>query len=366
MSTIDRASLLQEFFDTTSPRLLRQPEPPYIYARLWKDALAASPPSLDALGRPNDMWGMSGSPYSSFDEQMSAIQSNIFRTAINVVQEIGKAPGHTVRLNRPAFTNSTYTLASRRIPSGTTISTTGQSVTSEQVSLTLERFGGPYNNTASAVQPLSIERFDALLSLHKMVEIADMHIVRDFERWIQFVMAVLLDNASSSNAVFPGVMTQVSNFITAGDGPMSWDMVLKTARILSDASIPQFPDGKWCMVLWPRQVEQLSQDPAYQRLSEFHPGYNSLFQGSYVKTAGDFNIFRTPALNSALNGNTPDITYYKGHAFGPGILGSGVGDMPRIARSTFDNYGETDLIIWLLYAAFGLLDNRFGAVIYTD
>ncbi len=366
MSTIDRASLLQEFYDTTSPRLLKQPEPPYIYTRLWSDALMASPPSVDALGRPNDQWGMGS--YASFDEQMAAVEQNVFKEAFEVVQEIGKKPGHTVRINRPSFTNSTYTLASRRIPSGSTISTTGLSVTSEQVSLTLERFGGPYDAvTQNAVAPLSVERFDSTVMMHGAAKLVDMHLVRDYHRWKHYVIATLLDLASTSNNVFPGVKTATSDFNAAGDGPMSWDMVLKTERILGDASIPTFSNGKWAMVLNPRQIEQLAGDPAYQRLSEFHPQYNSLFQGAYVKTAGAFVIFKTPALNTGTNATpTPDVTYYKGHAFGPGILGSGVGGVPRVAHSTNDNYGETDLLIWLEYAAYSLLDNRFGAVIYTD
>lgn len=359
MSTIDRASLLQEFYDTTSPRLLKQPEPPYIYARLWLDSAMASPPSVDSLGRPNDGFGLGA--YASFDEQMAAVEQNVFRETFEMVQEIGKKPGHTVRLNRPAFTNSTYTLASRRIPSGSTISTTGLSVTSEQVSLTLERFGGPYD---TAVQPLSIERFDSSVALHGMAKLCDMHIVRDYHRWKHYCVASLLDLASTSNNVFPGAKTATTDFAAAGDGPMSWDMVLKTARILANASIPQFSNGKWAMVLNPYQIEQLAQDPAYQRLAEFHPQFNSLFQGAYVKTAGDFVIFRTPALNTTTNGGS--VTVYKGHAFGPGILGGGLGDPPRVARNNNDNYGETDLIIWLEYSAIGVLDNRFGCVIYTD
>jgi hypothetical protein len=358
MATIDRASLLQEFFDTTSPRLLKQPEPPYIYTRLWLDAMAASPPSVDALGRPNDGWGMG--EYASFDEQMAAVEQDIFKDAFEFVQEIGKKPGHTVRLNRPAFTNSTYTLASRRIASGDTISTTGISVTSEQVSLTLERFGGPYSST---VQPLSIERFDSTVSLHGMAKLCDMHLVRDYHRWKHLVIATLLDGASTTNNLFAGSKTATTDFNAAGDGPMSWDMVLKGARLLSTASIPTFSNGKWAMVLHPLQIEQLAGDPAYQRLSEFHPQFNSLFGGAYVKTAGDFVIFRTPSLNTGTNGS---VTYYKGHMFGPGILGGGVGDLPRVARSMNDNYGETDLIIWLEYSAIGMLDNRFGGVIYTD
>lgn len=366
MSTIDRASLPQEFFDVTSARLLVQPEPQYSYARLFVDALGAAPPNVEALGHMSESFGAGGAPYMNLDEMMSTFSKNVFRDAITVVPEIGARPGHTVRINRPAFTDGVYTLAAREIPSGSTISTTGQSVSAEQVSLTLKRFGGPgYSGGtgANSVRPLSIERFDAGLSLHQMVGIADIHIKRDFHRWVHYVIATLLDGASTSNNVFPDGKSAVTDFVAAGDGPMSFDMVLKAGRIFADANIPMFSNGRWGMTLAPRQVEQLKKDPSFKEQAVFHQEYNTLFQGLYVGTVGDFDVFRTTALNTGTNAG---VTYYKGHIFGPGALGAGVGGVPRVAHSTNNNFGETDLIIWLMYAAFSLLDSRFAGVIYTD
>lgn len=367
MSTIDRASLPQEFFDITSARLLVEPEPQYLYARLFVDALGAAPPMVESLGRVDGQFGDNGAPYMSLDEMMSAYSANVFRDAVTVVPEIGKGPGHTVRINRPAFSNGVYTLESREIPSGSTISTTGQSVTSEQVSLTLKRFGGPgYSGGTgtNSVRPLSIERFDASLSLHSLIKIADLNIKRDYHRFLHYVCATLLDGAATANAVFPDGKSATTDFAAAGDGPMVYDMVLKAARILADANIPMFSNGKWAMVLTPKQIEQLKKDPSYKDQAVFHQEYNTLFRGMYVGTVGDFDIFRTTAMNTTTNGGS--VPVYKGHIFGPGVLGAGLGSVPRVARSTLDNFGETDLIVWLMYGAFSLLDGRFAGVIYTD
>jgi hypothetical protein len=38
----------------------------------------------------------------------------------------------------------------------------------------------------------------------------------------------------------------------------------------------------------------------------------------------------------------------------------GAQGMPRVVPSTNDNYGETVYAIWIWYAAFQVLDNRFG------
>lgn len=365
MSTIDRASLPQEFFDTTAARLLIQPEPEYIYARLWTDALMTSQPSLDSLGlgmSNRDKFGTSGAAYSTLEQQQLAVNDNIFRSAISVVAEVGQGPGHIVRLNRPAFTDSTYTMASRTLASGSTISTTGQAVSAQQVSMTLLRFGGPY--AGGEVAPLSIEKFDAGLSLHKMVEIADLHIKRDFHKTIHRFIHSLFSLAS--NSVLPNGFASTSAFASAGDAPMSLDVLLDAEQTLKDAKIPRFPDGKYMIVMNPRQVRQLAGDPGYRQLAKYHKEFNTLFQGAYVATCEGFNIFESTDMPSSLGGVGGAIPYYTAHAFGPGMIGSGVGDPPKVRQNTNDNYGETALIVWLMYAAFQNLDARFGCVVYTD
>jgi hypothetical protein len=37
----------------------------------------------------------------------------------------------------------------------------------------------------------------------------------------------------------------------------------------------------------------------------------------------------------------------------------GMGEQPRVASSTNDNYGEMPLFIWLAYLALGLANNSF-------
>lgn len=364
MSTIDRASLPQEFFDITSSRLLIQPEPDYLYAKLWVDALMTSAPSLDVLGgiAGAPTFGANGSPYLTLEEQMVMTQKNIFREAIIVVPEIGKGPGHTVRVNRPVFTDTTYTEASRTIPSGSTISTTGQAVSAEQVSLTLKRFGGPYSG--SAVAPLSIERFDSGMSLHKMVGIADLHIKRDFHKTIHRFIHSLFSLAT--NSVLPSGFASTSAFAAAGDAPFSLDVLLDTEQVLKDAKIPRFSNGKYMIVLNPRQTRQLQGDPGFRVLAKYHQEFNVLFGPSYVASCAGFDIFESTDMPSALGGVGGAITYYTAHAFGPGMIGSGLGDPPAVRQNTNTNYGETSLIVWLMYAAFGNLDARFGCVVYTD
>lgn len=107
---------------------------------------------LALAGRP--AIGDSGVDYASLEDMKTALEPDpIYKEAVAVVSELGKAPGHTVRINRPAFANTTYTLASREVSSGTSISTTPIDVTSEQVSVTLKRIAGPYDSTNSRVAP---------------------------------------------------------------------------------------------------------------------------------------------------------------------------------------------------------------------
>ena len=175
MPFVSRASLSQEFVDMTSAMLLLQPEPQYLHAQLIKQALAAELDTPDSLGLPlagRDGIGAKGAEYAQPGDSRLALEPDpIMSEAVSVVTDIGKTPGHTVRLNRPSFTNTTYTQASREIANGSTISTTPINVASEQVSLTLRRFGGPYDSTNSRVAPYGVDRFDASMPIHKLASV---------------------------------------------------------------------------------------------------------------------------------------------------------------------------------------------------
>lgn len=365
MASTSRATLPQEFFDITSAMLLVQPEPQYLYASWWKAALGAALDVNGPLGLaiPNRQFGQNGAAYTPIerDRLMMAdpIMSNIWRT----VPELGKGPGHTVRINRPAFANTTYTQASREVPAGSSISTTGQAVSSEQTAITLKRFVGPYNSALSAPGPLAIERFDSSVSLHSQSQIHGLTLKRDFDRTIDSFAVALMDAAAT--IIRPTGFSADTDFLTTNSGPMDFDTLTRTEQSLDDASIPTFADGKRIMVLRPAQTQQISGDAQFARFAEFHPSINPVLAPDYWKSCGGFHIFKSATLTQDTT-TVSGVTINRGHAFGPMSLGSGVGRLPETTYATDDNYGETAKVIWVTYAGFQLLDNRFVRSIRTS
>jgi len=363
MPFINRASLGAEFYDITSATMLLQPEPQYLYAQLWKMALNASLSQQPAgIGfRANA--GTHGLPYPAAEDSRLIFEDPIYNAAFVNVAELGNGPGHTVRLNRPAFANTTYTAASREIPSGSTISTTPINVASEQVSITLKRFGGPYDQVNGNVAPFGVDRFDASLPVHKIAAIVGMQMQRDFDKTIDGFVGTLL--GLGANTLWPNGYTVDTQFSNAnGDGPMSYSMINQTERKLDDLNIPVFADGYRTMVMPPLAIQQLKDDPQFARYSELHPPINPVLAKTYYRTVGRMHIFKSTSLPTTTNGSSGTVQI--SHAFGPGVLGSGVGEMPHTVASTADNYGESALVIWLMYGGFQVMDNRFCVVVHTN
>src|SRR5690349_1066415 len=99
MPLVNRATLGAEFFDITSARLLLQPEPQYVYAKLWKMALAAALSMASGISFRGDI-GSEGAPYVTAESQRANYEDPIYANTIQVVTELGNVPGHTVRMNR--------------------------------------------------------------------------------------------------------------------------------------------------------------------------------------------------------------------------------------------------------------------------
>lgn len=362
---VNRASLPQEFLDLTSARLLTQPEPMYLHARLMKMALNASFNFAGALGLPiaGRQFGTEGADYqTSVEEGRLVLSDGIYDSSVVFVPELGKQPGHTIRMNRPQFSDSTYTQASREVPSGSTISTTPIAVGSEQVAITVRRFAGPYDQANSRVAPMGIDRFDGNVMMHKPAHIVGLHLKRDFDKTLDKFGVLLFDQAKT--VVRPSGFTADNDHVAAGDGPMSWVVLQSMERQLDELSIPYFPNGKRVCVLHPRQVEQLTLDPVFQRLARYTPSTNPLFNGTFVAEVGNWAIFKSVTLTSVTNSNS--VKVYYGQAFGPGAVGAGISETPRVTHNTQDNYGETALLIWLMYAGFEVLDNRFIMSVRTS
>jgi hypothetical protein len=355
MAIGSRVTLPQEFYDKTDDKLLVAPEPQYFYAGLFLGALASSLAPPSEMGLPWRSITGAGANYGTPAERDRLILSSPLMTDVIAAKiDFNGAPGNSIRINRPAYANTTYTEISRRIPLGSSISTVPVAAKSEQNNLTLYRYGGPYDSTNSRVAPIAVEAFDANMGVHKLVQVSGNTLVRDFHRFIDAVNVSLLDLAST--VVYPEGMTADNDATAKGSFPFTFEQLIRAERKADDANLPTFADGFRAAVLTPTQCAQLGLDPLYARQSAFHPLYNNLFP-NYVKTVSKTHVFKSTTLTLASNSSSVNVNY--GHYIAPGALLAGMGRRPHTAPSTDDNYGETAKVVWLADLAFGLADNRF-------
>jgi hypothetical protein len=355
---LSRATLPQEFYDRVGSQLLIQPEPPYIYADLILGALSASLVMPDMVGLPGRQIGGQGAPYTKpgegvYDLGQDQLTKTLFQAQVNFEGETGTS----MRFNRPKFTNSTYTDAARRIKPGQTISTTGINVESEQVLLNLHRYAGPYDATAGEVRPYIIEAFDAKMGIHNLVQVAGLHLVRDFHRWMNYQGTALFDLGATT--VRPIGMTNDNTPTEKGQFPLDMETLNRTAQNMDDAYLPTLPDGRRVLVLTPTGLKQLRSDPEFLTVAKYNEQTNPLFRRytalKYV--IPEWYVFVSPMLTTTAN--TSSINVHTGHAIAPGALGIGMGRAPQVRNNTNDNYGESVPVIWLGDFAFSLFDSRF-------
>ena len=356
---ISRAELPEEFFDITSNQLLVQPEPQYPYAQLMMAFLAGgidlNPP--DMLGRASVQIGGQGAPYTNPEQDRlilatSPIPGAIFANPMD--KQFEGAPGHTKRFNRPRYTNTTYTQAAREIGVNQTISVVPTTAGSDQVPLTVKRYGGPYDLANTRVAPFGLDNFDASMGVHNLANFIGAHMKRDFHRTLDSFWVTLFDTAASTIRAIG--MTDDNTATAKGQFPLTYEQISRTSRAMDDAFLPTLPDGRRVMVVTPTGKKQLKDDPQYARYSEFHKEMNPLFQG-YFGATPEFHFFQSSTLT--VTANTGSINIHKGHAIAPGVGLAGIGKKTRVAAASDDNYGETAKVIWLSYMALGLADNRF-------
>lgn len=355
MADITRSSLPEEFYDLTSDMLLAQPEPQYLYAQMWLGAMAmdlAPPAAMGLSGR--EISGV-GANYAPAEADRLRLTNELMNGVVTGRTDFKGKPGNMIRFNRPQFANTTYTEASRLITDNQSISTVTQNVGSEQVSLLLKRFAGPYDQANSRVAPFGIDAFWAQMGLHKVASMVGTHLKRDFHRFIELVQVALLDTASV--VVRPKNMTADADATSQDQYPLDYETISRAEKLADEANLPVFPDGYRILVLHPQQLHELKGDPDYTQASQFMPQYNVLFP-SYVTSIGKLHIHKSTTLDTDVNGSS--VTIYKGHLLCPGVLLGGMGRPPTVRASTDDNYGESEKVIWLGDMAFGMADNRFA------
>lgn len=375
MAIINRASLPEEFFDITSAMVLVQPEPQYVFAALAKLALG----SAMMLAAANQM-GISpqraipntGLPYTlpGADRlQLAQPDQQVGSVILSVAELSTPQIGHTIRINRPRYGSGGFTLAAREIPSGATISTTATDLQSEQVTVTLKRYGGPYDPNAGNVAPFALDRFDSSRSVHSLCGDVGLHMQRDFDKWLDTVVAAFL--SSGTTILWPQGFGSDNASSVQGDMPADIDLLFRGYETLKNANIPVFPNGRYRAFISPTMGRQLKADPQAASYIRYDvQGLNPVTGPGGAPTAGylgsvtGVDIYESTTLPVAANSNSVNVT--TSVMVGPGMMGLGAGALPYVTSSTDDNYGESAKVVWLSYLGFNLADARFGVQMHTS
>jgi hypothetical protein len=376
MPFIGRASVTQEFVDRTSAMLLRQPEPQYAHAQLVKMALRAALAGADGngLGLPiagRDGIGQKGAPYGSFEEDKLMLDDPLFGEMIATPPEFaadlasGKLEGHSLRINRPIYADTTYTQASREVPNGTTISTTPIAASSEQVTMTIKRFFGPYDAGNARVAPYGVDRFDASLPVHSLAKLVGRQLKRDWDKFLDSIMVLLGDSAATVTAnfgvgdaaVYPTNMHADNDSTVVGDYKLDFNTITRAVQEADERKLPTLADGRRVLIITPQQAQNLVDDKGWQRYAEFHPPANPILKASYIKSIDSVHVFKSQTLTKKSNSSSINIQY--GQLWAPGAVGVGFTRLPEVVTSTADNFGEHALVGWATYMAATAFDSRF-------
>ncbi len=349
---ISRAQLGEEFFDRTSAILLRQPEPQYLYAMMFKRALGIALNIPSMIGRTPYEIGGQGAPYTAADADRLMLSADLGADLFAAKANFTGEPGHTIKFNRPRFTDSTYTEAAREIGVNQSISTTPLVAGSEQALLQIRRYAGPYGSTA--VQPYGLDAFDATMGVHDLSQFVGTHLGRDFDKTLDSFWVALADNASST--IYPYGITADNDITSKGMAPFTYEQQSRVSKVQDEANLPTLPDGRRIMVVTPTGKKQLKDDPQFARYCEFHKELNPMFPGWFGSTA-EYHYFMSNTLTKTSNSSS--VLVHKAHAIAPGTFLGGIGKTVGVRAASDDNYGETAKVIWLAYLALGLADNRF-------
>lgn len=361
-SYINRGSNPQEYYDITSPILLKTPEPQYPYAALAKSALALELVSSDTLAlTPAHALTFAGANYSNIQEGRANLCDPLYKEAIFTVADLGKPPGHTIRFNKPRFLDTKYELADRRLPQNGTISLTPMSVGSDQVSITIDEFGGPYDPAQNAVAPFGLQRLDSAVSLHNLASFVDLHMRRDFDKFLDYTFVKLFDTAS--NIIWSNGMTSDDDATSPTHALMDWPSILSAVERLRTTHVDTFPNGHYILSMDSHQYTSLQMDASIVNQIKYYKELNPILAPYYRGSLGLVDIFECNTLTVKTNANGYKIHYAQ--VFGPSMVGFGVSGVPKVAVSSQTDYGRKAFPIWMMMAGFSVFDSRFGVSLRT-
>lgn len=371
--SLTRSSLPSEFSDVSSKQMLIQPQPNYLYARMKYAAYAQAQLQKSGMRgqfgiNPQRAAPSGGAPVPDLTDFELLLGDPVAGGALKVSLELEGTgvEGDTVKMPRPVFSGGGYTIAARTINPSADISTTPVNFKTEQSTMTLKLVGGPSNAAGTGVAPMAIDVVAAKRSGHSIEEYVGLQFQYDRTVFDDTVIANLFTQGSVT--LYPqnpnnATLTADTAFLTAGDRAMDLETILRVGEQLATLKVPMFPNGRWMMIVTPRQKRQLESDPEFQRLTVFDQSRNPLAQG-FMKTVNNVDVYYSNTNPTATNSGS--ITYQKACAFGPGAIGYAPGEGCIVRASTADNFGLSPKCIWTAVEAIEVLDNRFIVNVFSD
>lgn len=371
MALISRGSLpsnFVDFADSVSMNLrLPTPEPQYLFAQMAM-ASSLSLAAMDA-GQPTvqQFVSLSGGGASlSPDLDRLVRVSEAMPDAVKAVNGFGLGRGDTIKFQRDVYTAGTYTEASRLLSTGSTISTTGQTINEEEIPVVLKEYIGPHDG--SSVKPYAVWNFDAKIRANKeeLASKVTRHLRRDYTKWLDTVVRDMF--RTTSNITYADSIANVLSFTAGAGHAFSLEAILAGRKSLSDREVQPFPNGRFVCLVPTCFNTQMVGDVDYRELSKNHAaGRNQIF--GYIGSVQDIDIFECSTLKQyAATDTVPGdgnavpagATVEEALLIAPGAVGMGNAmPGPELRFSDATNYGTEVKMIWYALHAFQTLDTRF-------
>lgn len=348
-------TLTQEFVDLLSAQMILEPDPQYCFAELARAARARAMQIPDILGES----GMAANEVSAMGGGVGTLEladarwMRICGDFCMVISE-PKTPGDTILIDQPRYLDGSFAEADRVLTEGTPVSTTAQPPTMGQVTVTIKAYGGPYDNTQTAVAPIGISDFLKRRAKHDLVEYVGLLLRRDRNRFVDTVIVNLL--LTATNETTPGDVADAS--LTAGSG-LTEDMLSEMLQKLQERNIPTFANGQYLCMVSPKHIRDLRSDTAFRESVRYMAsgGESPLISG-HVANHGNFMIVVSNNIPTSLVGGG-SVTGYQGVAFGPNAIGHAIGMDAEARRSKDDDFARQDKVMWVAHEGWHLLDDSF-------
>lgn len=374
MSAIWRGSLPANFDSLVASGMLRQPEPQYFFAKLGMAARLKKSAMDAGVSTVQQFVSLAGEGAAVPNEldQLIRIADERLPDAIFFNEDDSRTVGDTIRLQRVVFAGGGYSEASRLVHPGALTSEVGQSITTEEVSIALKQFEGPFNTALGKVSPYEIPIFDAkkLNAQKSLIDTVSLQLNRDYMKWLDAVVKEYF--FASGNMTLPSGVANAAAFTNGGTKHFSLQQIADAKRALRNREWSSFQNGRYACIVPTDFQTQMLQDPIWRELTrnsqnaeaQKNPVYG--FIGSYQDV--DFYEVSNTSLKTygpgavvpgALGGTVAaSVNLVEAVLIGPGGVGMVSTGEPKPYFSDSTNFGKRGAVIWRAEHGFQTLDDR--------